>query len=81
MFSAEYNKNAIAALLLKKGAIVDQTDNDNMTALHIACKKGHVDLIETLVLAGASPAVTLDFGNTGAVYHAFAIKIILIHLY
>ena len=74
MFSAEYNKNAIATLLLKKGAIIDQTDNDHMTALHIACKKGHVDLIETLVLAGASPAITPDFANTGAVYHAFGYK-------
>ena len=74
MFSAEYNKNAIAQELLKKGAHVDQTDNDHMTALHIACKKGHVDVVETLVLAGASVAVTPDFGNAGAVHHALTYK-------
>ena len=54
MFSAEYNKNAIADLLLKKGALVDQTDNEHTTALHISCKKGHAEVIETLVFAGAS---------------------------
>lgn len=54
MFSAEYNKNAIAGVLLKKGAPVDQTDNDHMTALHIACKKGHLAVLETLVMAGAA---------------------------
>ncbi len=74
MLSAEYNKNTIAEILLKNGALVDQTDNENATALHIACKKGHVDVVETLVLAGASVAVTPDFGNTGAVYHALAYK-------
>ena len=74
MFSAEYNKNAIAQELLKRGAIVDQTDNENTTALHIACKKGHTEVVETLVLAGASPAITPDFGNNGAFYYAAAYK-------
>lgn len=68
MFSAEHGKNAIASLLLKKGTVVDQTDNDHMTALHIACQKGHCNVVETLVLAGASARMVDRSGNTPFAY-------------
>ena len=74
MFSAEHNKVAIASTLLKKGAIVDQTDKGRMTALHIACQKGHCDMLEPLIMAGASVAATAAFDGMSAAFYAFAYK-------
>lgn len=68
MFCAEHGKNTIAALLLKKGTVVDQTDNNHMTALHIACQKGHCDVVETLVLASASLGMMDGSGNLPIAY-------------
>ena len=49
------NNSAAAELLLKAGAIVDCPQNEGMTALCIAAKRGAVDTMKVLLLNGANP--------------------------
>jgi len=44
----------IAAVLLSRGATVDQADRDGNTALHLAVKKGSVNVLPLLAQYGAS---------------------------
>ena len=40
-------------LLIGYEAAIDKSDDDNWTPLHAACKMGHTDVVDVLVLAGA----------------------------
>ena len=73
IFSAEYDKNAIAQFLLEKGAVVNAADKDGSTALHIGCKRGYPEIIETLVLKGAT-LDTLDKNQKSSLHYALAYK-------
>lgn len=48
--------------VVKCGADIDSTDSDGWTALHYACKEGHIDLVSTLLRNGASLNI---FSNHG----------------
>ncbi|CAN5205554.1 hypothetical protein BH09DEP1_BH09DEP1_1700 [soil metagenome] len=73
IFSADFNKAAIAQILLDKGAKVMAADRHKATALHVCCKKGHVEVIEPLILKGASENVLDDTGKN-ALQYALAYK-------
>lgn len=55
------DKEAVRALL-KQGADVNQAQGDGMTALHWAAASGHVDLVKTLLYAGANVRATTRLG-------------------
>ena len=42
--------------------LIDRADNRGRTALWDACRFGHVDVVRTLLAAGADPAVQNDEG-------------------
>jgi cytohesin len=52
-------------ILLERGADVDSTDTENMTALHLAAQMGHVGLVKLLISSGANAnAVSKTYGET-----------------
>ncbi|MEI6519773.1 MAG: ankyrin repeat domain-containing protein [bacterium] len=53
----------IADLLIKAKATVNIKDADGMTPLHDAVKAGRLDVVKTLLIAGADPTVRSDDGN------------------
>jgi ankyrin repeat protein len=55
------NKDAVR-LLLKQGADVNSAQGDGMTALHWAVQKGDVELVQTLLYAGANLKATTRIG-------------------
>lgn len=57
------------SLLLKQKAKVDARSRDGRTALHEAAYAGHMEMIETLLAAGADPATT-DVQGRSAVLEA-----------
>jgi ankyrin repeat protein len=56
------NKDAVR-LLLKQGADVNSAQGDGMTALHWAVQKGDVELVQTLLYAGANLRATTRIGG------------------
>jgi len=55
------DKDAVRTLL-KQGADVNEPQGDGMTALHWAAASGQVDLVETLLYAGANVRATTRLG-------------------
>lgn len=54
--AAEWNDRALIDFLIKHGANVNTTDeNEGYTALHYACRKGSLDIVSMLLAAGADP--------------------------
>ncbi len=47
-------------LLLDKGASIHQMDNSGLTALHLAAKNGHLNVLELLLQKGADPALQVN---------------------
>lgn len=45
---------------------LNEQNGDGDTALHVACRRGHGDLVEMLMLAGADEMVSNDDGDTPA---------------
>ena len=45
-------------MLLEAGAAVDATTKDHYTPVHIACKEGHLDVLELLIDQGADLSIT-----------------------
>jgi ankyrin repeat protein len=66
--SAE-DEGQVVEALLRRGARVDVADDDGMTALHFAGRKGCSALLETLLSAGADVS-TKDGRGHDAVYWA-----------
>jgi uncharacterized protein len=56
------NKDAVRQLL-KQGADVNSAQGDGMTALHWAVQKGDVELVQTLLYAGANLKATTRIGG------------------
>jgi ankyrin repeat protein len=54
--------------LLEKGADKDLQRNDGSTALIIATKNGHTDLVTILLNSGANPGLEDSEGNTALDY-------------
>ena len=53
---------AAVRALLKSGADVNAAQGDGVTGLHWAARQGHVDLANTLIVAGANVRATTRFG-------------------
>ena len=53
--AAKAGSVASVSLLLEAGAEVDGESSDGETALHIAAFNGHLDVVDSLLLAGADP--------------------------
>lgn len=45
--------NDLTALLIEKGANVNEKDNDEHSAMHYASEKGYNEIVEQLIMAGA----------------------------
>mmetsp|Transcript_4400 Transcript_4400/g.10250 ORF Transcript_4400/g.10250 Transcript_4400/m.10250 type:complete len:355 (+) Transcript_4400:82-1146(+) len=58
------NHRVIANVLLENGANVHEPANSGKTALHFACEKGIVDLVEVLLLFGADSNARANEGST-----------------
>src|SRR5688500_15269532 len=56
------DKDAVRALL-KQGGDVNQAQGDGMTALHWAATSGSIDLVDTLLYAGANVRATTRLGG------------------
>ena len=52
-----------ALMLLDRGASLMDADNEGLTALHMACWKGHMDTALMLMERGANPTDTNNDGN------------------
>jgi ankyrin repeat protein len=57
-------------LLLQRGADVNGSQGDGMTALHWAAERGDVDMVETLLFAGANTISTTRNGSYTALHLA-----------
>ena len=56
----------VLSLVYVKGHKINAQNNYGDTPLHLACSKGHSDIVETLMLAGADETITNDRGKTPA---------------
>lgn len=56
--AANLNMIADIKLLLTKGADINAKDDKGWTALHYACRKGHIDVCKLLIDAGADYSIT-----------------------
>lgn len=56
--------DAIATMLLRKGAKVDATDDDGTTPLMLASSGGHVAVVEMLIKEGADVSLKCKKGKT-----------------
>jgi ankyrin repeat protein len=71
----------MAQVLLEKGADVNATQRGGFTALQEAAQRGHADLIDVLLAAGADKSLRNDEGNNAvglacmAGYHHLAFKL------
>lgn len=54
----------LVELLLSKGALVDSTDNQRMTPLHLACRRPNAAILRAL-LGGKNVAGALDMQDRG----------------
>jgi len=64
MKASERGKTEIAKLLIAKGADVNATDTDKMTALYHAAQFGHADTVRLLLDSGATTERRADFMRT-----------------
>ena len=53
MYAASFNHVQVVVLLLEKGANVNLSDPEGITALHIAAKLGHLEVVRLLLDQGA----------------------------
>ena len=63
MNSAYYNDVKVADLLLQYGANCDLQNRFNETALHIACWRGHLNIVKLLLKYDANPFMKSSFKN------------------
>ena len=56
--------DAIAMMLLRKGAAVDATDDDGVTPLMLAASGGHLAAVTTLIAEGADVTLAAKNGRT-----------------
>ena len=56
----------VLSLVYVRGHKINVQDNRGNTPLHKACYRGHSDIVETLMLAGADETITNDYGETPA---------------
>ena len=61
MNSAYYNDFEVANLLLQYGANCDLQNKYNETALHIACWRGHLNIVKLLLKYDADPFIKSSF--------------------
>ncbi|OQS00615.1 hypothetical protein ACHHYP_03243 [Achlya hypogyna] len=62
--AADMNSPLIADFLLGRGARVDARMGWGHTALHVAARAGHADLVRLLLLSGANATLRNDAGRT-----------------
>jgi len=63
--AAEFNNMIAGTMLLSRGADINaQSLMTAETALHVATAKGHAQMVEILLCAGANPNVKDSMGNT-----------------
>ena len=62
--AAAYGDLKNCALLLDKGANVNQANHDGMTPLFVAAQNGHVGVVRLLLDHGADPDKAKNDGNT-----------------
>jgi hypothetical protein len=60
------NKDSVKLLLAQPGLKLDSTDPDGRTALMAAAGKGHAEIVEMLLKAGANVSITGDGGETAS---------------
>jgi len=65
-----YGDPDILTLLIKGGAKVDETDPDQMTALHWAALSNHAEAVKALIAGGAKVNAVDAFGYTPPLYAA-----------
>jgi hypothetical protein len=58
-----YRNFRIAKLLISRGSPLDVQNVNGETALHVAAKRGYVDMVQALLSAGASVNVADEEGN------------------
>ena len=75
-FAARNNNPFLVDVLLAHGAPVDQPTARNVSPLFIACQKGHAEVAQKLLDAGADPHMARDDGAIacGKNYEEFAGK-------
>ncbi|KAK7477797.1 hypothetical protein BaRGS_00030980 [Batillaria attramentaria] len=57
----------LVEMLIRAGADANRTNQDGRTALHLACRGGHVDIVRSLIAAGTNDGKTcLHVGSLGA---------------
>ncbi|XP_024610218.1 ankyrin repeat and SOCS box protein 10 [Neophocaena asiaeorientalis asiaeorientalis] len=59
----------LCGLLLSAGADADAADQDRRRPLHLACRRGHADVVELLLSCGIS-ANAMDYGGHTALHYA-----------
>ncbi|KAI6241508.1 Protein phosphatase 1 regulatory subunit 27 [Aphelenchoides fujianensis] len=65
-YAADIGNLEAVRLLLRKGADVNQKDEDGQTALHYAATNEFVDIVKCLIEAGADPSIRCNDGMTAA---------------
>jgi ankyrin repeat protein len=75
MLAARLGQSQIVASLLAAGAVVDATDERGFTALFHGCydpedDRGHPDVVELLIAAGADKEARIGFGVRPLMYAA-----------
>ena len=68
LFSTSQRNVDRALNLTKAGVDVNVQDENGMTALMIASKKGDVELVQELIMAGANMNITTCFGDTALIF-------------
>jgi uncharacterized protein len=56
--------NELVSALLRQGLNSDAREPGGSTALDLAVQEGHLDIVKTLIAAGATVDSTNDYGNT-----------------
>jgi len=59
-----YGHLGIASYLIEKGSLLNIQNKYGETALHIAAKKGYLDIVEELIANGASKSIVDSEGHT-----------------
>ena len=59
----------LCRLLLSAGADADAADQDRRRPLHLACRRGHADVVELLLSCGSS-VNAMDYGGHMALHYA-----------